>query len=145
VTDIGVDTLVRQVTDRHTHPVPSNWMYKPGEELRYGIRTSQTDIYSFATAIYSVCVYYRGTISVANSPHQIYALEPPYPSNTHSYGRGLMEIINQGHDGIFGKSQPARMSNELWEIIRMCWALDPSQRPSMSEVEGKLRRMCGLN
>jgi serine/threonine protein kinase len=54
VTDISVDTLVRQGSNRDTQYIPSNWMYKSPEELELGYRTMQTDIYSFAITIYSV-------------------------------------------------------------------------------------------
>jgi hypothetical protein len=62
-------------------------------------------------------------------------------SKAHSYGKGLVQIINHGHDGIFGEVKPELMSNDLWEIVRMSWAGDPSQRPSMVEVNGMLARM----
>ena len=52
-----------------------------------------------------------------------------------------MEIVNHGHDGIFGELKPDAMGNELWEVVRMCLAKDPSQRPSMAEVDGMLVRM----
>jgi hypothetical protein len=52
-----------------------------------------------------------------------------------------MEIVNHGHDGIFGELKPDAMSNGLWEVVRMCLAKDPSQRPSMAEVDGMLARM----
>jgi hypothetical protein len=54
-----------------------------------------------------------------------------------------VEIINRGHDGIFWELKPDAMSDDLWEIVRICWAVDPSQRPSMAEVEGMLARMHG--
>jgi hypothetical protein len=53
-----------------------------------------------------------------------------------------VQIVNLGHDGIFGEQKPDAMSDDLWEIVRMCWAVDPSQRPSMAEVDGMLTRMC---
>ena len=56
-----------------------------------------------------------------------------------------MQIINEGHDGIFGKCKPEEMSDGLWEMIRKCWEMDPSRRPSMSEVDGMLAKMCGDN
>jgi hypothetical protein len=56
-----------------------------------------------------------------------------------------MQIADQGHGGIFGNSKPAEMSDELWEIIRVCWAMDPSQRPPMAEVEGQLGSMLEVN
>jgi hypothetical protein len=59
----------------------------------------------------------------------------------HSYGKGLMQIIGHGHDGIFGESKPPMMSDGLWGVVRMCWAMDPSQRPSMAEVNGMLAMM----
>jgi len=54
VTDIAVDTLVRQMSNRNNICVPSNWMYKSPEELKWGYRTMQTDVYSFAVTMYSV-------------------------------------------------------------------------------------------
>jgi hypothetical protein len=68
-------------------------------------------------------------------------LKPPFSSKAHSYGKGLVQIINHGHDGIFGELKPDAMSNDLWEIVRMCWAVDPSRRPSMAEVDEMLARM----
>ena len=54
MTDIGVDTCIRQMDNRNTLSIPSKWMHKSGEELEHGIRTTQTDTYSFAATIYSV-------------------------------------------------------------------------------------------
>ena len=54
VTDIAVDTLVRQRSNSNSISVPSNWMYKAPEELEWGDRTTQTDVYSFGATIYSV-------------------------------------------------------------------------------------------
>ena len=71
----------------------------------------------------------------------MYTLKPLFPSHTHSYGKGLMQIMTQGHDEIFGRFKPAEMNDELWKIIRMCWVMDPSRRPSMIEVEARLRTM----
>jgi len=71
----------------------------------------------------------------------VYTLKPPFPSQAHSYGKGLVQITNQGHDGIFGELKPEAMSDDLWEMVRMCWAMDPSQRPSMTEIDGMLARM----
>ncbi|KIM81282.1 hypothetical protein PILCRDRAFT_8950 [Piloderma croceum F 1598] len=124
VTDIAVDTFVRQTSHRNNLCVPSNWMYKSSEELEWGYRTTQTDVYSFAVTIYSV-----------------YTLKPLFPSKAHSYGKGLVQIINHDHDGIFGELKPESMSDDLWEVVRMCWAVDSSQRPSMAEVDGMLARM----
>ena len=83
--------------------------------------------------------------SSADSHDQIYMLKPPFASKTRAYGKHLMQIVDQGHDGIFGNSKPAQMSDSLWEIIRLCWAIHPIDRPPMVEVESKLRKMCGLN
>jgi hypothetical protein len=71
----------------------------------------------------------------------VYTLKLPFVPKAHSYSKGLVEIINRGHDGIFGELKPDAMSDDLWEIVRICWAVDPSQRPSMAEVEGMLARM----
>ena len=83
--------------------------------------------------------------SSADSHDQIYMLKPPFASKTRAYGKHLMQIVDQGHDGIFGNSKPAQMNDSIWEIIRLCWAMDPMDRPPMVDVEGKLRKMCGHN
>ena len=113
-------------------------MYKPSEELEYGIRTTQTDVYSFATTIYSVGIHLETYDQQTDLPIKMYTLKPPFPSHTHSYGKGLMQIMGQGHNGTFGRFKPAEMNDELWKIIRTCWAMDPSCRPSMVEVENRL-------
>jgi hypothetical protein len=71
----------------------------------------------------------------------VYTLKPLFPSKAHSYGKGLMQIVNHGHDGIFGELKPEAMSNDLWEVVRMCWAVDPTRRPSMEEVDGMLAKV----
>ncbi|KIM71575.1 hypothetical protein PILCRDRAFT_830261 [Piloderma croceum F 1598] len=124
VTDTAVDMLVRQGGNSNSLSVPSKWMYKAPEELGWGHRTTQTDVYSFGATMYSA-----------------YSLKPPFPAMRYSYGKGLMQIIDHGHDSIFGESKPATMSDGLWEVVRMCWAMDPSQRPSMAEVNGMLAMM----
>ncbi|KIM86951.1 hypothetical protein PILCRDRAFT_4198 [Piloderma croceum F 1598] len=121
VTDIAVDTLVCQANHRNSLCVPSNWMYKPPEELEWGYRTTQTDVYSFAVTIYFV-----------------YTSKPPFASKAHFYGKGIVQIVNHGHDGIFRELKPDAMCNELWKVVRMCLAKDPSQRPSMAEVDKML-------
>jgi hypothetical protein len=70
-------------------------------------------------------------------------LESPFPHSIHSYGKNLLRIIEQGHDGIFGNSKPAEINHGLWNIIKTSWAKDPFQRPSMSEVDDKLMTMRG--
>jgi serine/threonine protein kinase len=144
VTDVGVDTLLRHTNNRYSHSMPMNWMYKAHEELEFGTRTMQTDVYSFATTLYCVCLIFP-LRSIADPLDQIFMSKPPFPHRTHSYGNRLVQIIHQGHDGIFGRSKPAKMSDSLWQIIRMCWAMDPSHRPSMVEIEGELSGVQGLN
>ncbi|KIM81289.1 hypothetical protein PILCRDRAFT_507254 [Piloderma croceum F 1598] len=99
-------------------------MYKSPEELEWGYRTTQTDVYSFAVTIYSM-----------------YTLKPLFVSKAHSYGKGLVQIVNHGHDSIFGALKPEAMIDDLWEVVRICWAMDPSRRPSMAEVDGMLARL----
>jgi hypothetical protein len=71
----------------------------------------------------------------------VYTLKSPLASKAHSYGKGLVRIINHGHDCIFRELKPELMSDNLWEIVRMSWAVDPSQRPSMADVNGMLAGM----
>jgi hypothetical protein len=56
VTDIGVDTLVRQGSN-NSSCIPSNWMCKAPEELEWGYRTKQTNVYSFVVTMYPYEIY----------------------------------------------------------------------------------------
>ena len=143
VTDIAVNTVVRQTSNIPSPSIPSNWMYKPREELEWGTRTAQTDVYSFAATIYSVGLYlvHDKQISLIDLLDQLYTLEPPFPYVAHSYGKRLMQIVDRGHNGIFGAAKPAGMGDGLWEIIQKCWAMDPSARPSMAEVCHMMTRL----
>jgi hypothetical protein len=71
----------------------------------------------------------------------VYTLKLLFPSKVQSYGKRLVQIVNHGHDSIFGGLKPDLMSNGLWEVVRMCWAVDPARRPSMEEVDGMLVKM----
>jgi hypothetical protein len=71
----------------------------------------------------------------------VYTLKPLFPLKAYLYGKSLVQIINHGHDRIFGELKPELMSDDLWEVVRMCWAKNPFQRPSMAEVDGMLVRM----
>jgi hypothetical protein len=68
VTDTAVDTLVRQGTNSNSLSVPSNWMYKAPEELEWGDRTTQTDVYSFGATMYSVWNLPRLVYPLTDSP-----------------------------------------------------------------------------
>lgn len=67
---------------------------------------------------------------------QMYAGSTMFPSG--SAYMNLLEIFERGHIGIFGACKPAGMGEGLWEIVKMCWAQDPSLRPSMADVVNKL-------
>lgn len=60
-----------------------------------------------------------------------------FPAKTR-FVANLKDIVERGHLGIFGASKPAGMEEGLWKIVKMCWAQDPSQRLSMTEVVNKL-------
>jgi hypothetical protein len=148
VTDIGVDTQVRLTNDKYIYSVPSNWMYKASEELEMNTRTTKTDVCSLAATIYSVCVilfYNLHDQRITRYPNQIYTSKPPFVCNTHSFGKGLTHIIERGHEGVFGNFKPVGMRDKLWAMVRLCWTIDPSRRPSMSEVKDMLSKMYTVN
>jgi hypothetical protein len=62
----------------------------------------------------------------------------PFPLNNHLYVKELLQIVEQGHDGIFGGSKPTDMDDVLWNMVRTCWEKDPSQQPSAPDVEQHL-------
>lgn len=41
-------------------------------------------------------------------------------------------------------SRTRGFSDELWDLIQMCWAQDPTQRPGAEDVVGRLRALPNL-
>ena len=72
---------------------------------------------------------------------QIYALQPPYQSTSLGDARGIREIITRGHRQVFEHSQPAGMSDSIWETVRRCWEFDAQQRPLMKDNEVDVQRL----
>lgn len=75
-----------------------------------------------------------------NSHPQIYTMHSPFPSRNYSCGKGVRAIVDQGCDQIF-KRKPIGMVDDLWEIVHICWARDPTMRPSMRQVDSKIRAL----
>jgi len=124
VADVGLNTLIIQSMYDGFLPVSATWMYKAPEELLDGMVTMQTDTYATASTIYT-----------------IYALQPPYQPTSLGDARGIREITTRGHRQVFEHSQPAGMSDSIWETVRRCWEFDAQQRPLMKDNEVDVQRL----
>lgn len=58
--------------------------------------------------------------------------------STSKSAQHLRQLVERGHIGVFGAHKPSGMEEDIWMIVKDCWALDPSQRPSMAEVVERL-------
>ncbi|KZP14664.1 kinase-like protein [Athelia psychrophila] len=112
IMDIGVDSLRRDMAIDGRCRVPSKWMYKASEELELGVRSTETDVHSFASTIYL-----------------IYTGQPMFPLRSASrWAHHLRQLIECGHIGIFGAHKPSGMGEDVWMLVSDCWARDPSSR-----------------
>lgn len=55
-----------------------------------------------------------------------------------AYAQLAPTIFSAGHAGVLGDSRPPLMSNELWNLLQRCWAVNPVERPTMAEVLAEL-------
>ncbi|KZP14934.1 kinase-like protein [Athelia psychrophila] len=125
ITDIGVDSFWQARAGDGRFRVPSKWMYKASEELEFGIRSTQTDVHSFASTIY---LMYTG--------------QPMFPLKSASkWALHLRQLVERGHKDIFGAHKPSSMGDGLWMIVNDCWVRDPLGRPSMAEVVERLQNL----
>ncbi|KZP14653.1 kinase-like protein [Athelia psychrophila] len=123
IMDVGVDSFRREMVVDGRCRVPSKWMYKASEELELGIRSTETDVHSFASTIYL-----------------IHTGQPMFPLRSASkWAHHLRQLVECGHIGVFGAHKPSGMAEDVWMIVNDCWARDPSRRPSMTEVAERLR------
>ena len=120
-----------------------------------GRQTLAGDIYSFACVCIEVCVAYiftpdLGTLSLGPQYLQLYTGEDPW------YGVNRRRVPERVRNG----DRPPRpifhgcfeMIQALWDIVELCWAQSPSERPSADElfkrVSGKIvmyRSELGMN
>ncbi|KZP14652.1 kinase-like protein [Athelia psychrophila] len=122
IMDVGVDSFRREMVVDGRCRVPSKWMYKASEELELGIRSTETDVHSFASTIYL-----------------IYTGRPMFPlRSARMWAHHLRQLVERGHIGVFGADKASGMGEDVWMIVNDCWARDPSRRPSMTEVVERL-------
>lgn len=56
-----------------------------------------------------------------------------------SYAAEIRAIVERGHCGILGDLKPPSMAEDMWAIVEACWARDPTRRPEMEDVVGRLK------
>jgi len=122
LSDVGLNARLVKVIYGDRRPVPPRWMFKAPEELLFNYdplfftSTAEMDVYAFAATAYT-----------------IYTMTPPFAS--HTYGRGIMQIVAHGH--VLAK--PGEIPEPLWNLLERCWSYDPSNRPSMATVVADLK------
>jgi len=124
LTDIGLNASLSAVIYPGEWPIPSGWMFKSPEELLLQgdssifLPTKAMDVYAFASTIYTIMTS-----------------KPPFRPKL--YGKGILEILLQGHT----VEQPGEITDALWNVLKMCWSYRPDERLSMSTVQSALALM----
>lgn len=138
--DVGLDKSRQELVGDGRCQVPYKWMYKASEELQFGTRSPQTDVYSFASTVYSVSRPELSEKSSSLMAHvgQIYTGQPMFAQNSSGrWALHLRSLVEQGHIIVFAV-KPNGMEDGVWRIVRDCWARDPHRRPSMAMVVERL-------
>nr|XP_054760060.1 tyrosine kinase receptor Cad96Ca-like [Lytechinus pictus] len=119
VSDFG---LARDLEDGQTYEmksqgrVPVRWMSP--ESLLHNSYTSQSDVWSFAILIWEI---------VTLGSH-------PYPGMT---SKQVVKEISAG----YRLPRPEHCSQDIYDLMKECWAYDPDERPTFSKVKARLENM----
>lgn len=76
-------------------------------------------------------------------PRQIYTQQKPFPSISNEYQVTAHVLAGGRPSRSIGGESYGAMSDALWEVVRLCWAGLPSERPSMSEILMAFRTTSG--
>eukprot|EP00200_Dunaliella_tertiolecta_P006473 CAMPEP_0202342260 /NCGR_PEP_ID=MMETSP1126-20121109/2900_1 /ASSEMBLY_ACC=CAM_ASM_000457 /TAXON_ID=3047 /ORGANISM="Dunaliella tertiolecta, Strain CCMP1320" /LENGTH=550 /DNA_ID=CAMNT_0048933189 /DNA_START=45 /DNA_END=1697 /DNA_ORIENTATION=+ len=101
-----------------------SYMYMSPEMFRNEDYSEKVDVFSFGVMLYEVIHRYLVICSISNQGTQ---------EEIEDYAR----VISMGYRPPLGDNCPT----ELRDLIRSCWAQNPSDRPSMDQVVQKLKAM----
>ncbi|XP_053546180.1 tyrosine-protein kinase STYK1 isoform X2 [Bombina bombina] len=99
---------------RRAAQVPIKW--QSPERLAEGSVSEKSDVWSFGILLYEIV-----TLGA-----------PPYP-NTEP------QDLLPKHQKTFHMEQPDQCTDSLYEVMRICWRWDPSERPSFTDLMKKLQ------
>ncbi|CAL1699113.1 unnamed protein product [Somion occarium] len=74
---------------------------------------------------------------------EIYTQQKPFPSISNEYQVTAHVLAGGRPSRSIGGESYGAMSDALWEVVRLCWAGLPSERPSMSEILMAFRTTSG--
>ncbi|XP_035672031.1 tyrosine-protein kinase receptor Tie-1-like [Branchiostoma floridae] len=101
--------------------LPLKWMAL--ESLRDGVYTCESDVWSYGVLLWEI-------VSFGEEPR--YAGGPMHPDVC-----TLLELLRKG----VRLQQPENCSQPLYRIIRSCWVVDPSKRPTPEELLDKIDQL----
>ncbi|CAH1256762.1 RET [Branchiostoma lanceolatum] len=101
--------------------LPLKWMAV--ESLRDGVYTCESDVWSYGVLLWEIA-------SFGEEPR--YAGGPMHPDVC-----TLLELLKKG----VRLQQPTNCSQPLYRIIRSCWIVDPSKRPTPEELLSKIEHL----
>ncbi|KAL1115765.1 hypothetical protein AAG570_006055 [Ranatra chinensis] len=97
-------------------PVPVKWMAL--ESLSDQVYTSKSDVWSFGVVVWEL-------VTLGSSPY------PGVPAHS------LFQLLRNG----YRMQRPNNCSQHLYDLMKRCWAEEPSERPSFMELTDKFERM----
>ncbi|EJD51649.1 kinase-like protein [Auricularia subglabra TFB-10046 SS5] len=98
--------------------------YKAPELLEGGVRTSATDVYAFGMLLYEI---FAGHEAFSG------AIAPFAPQEVRDGVRCPREDLPRNDLGA-----------AVWNIVKLCWAEDPTKRPDMPRVHTLLENLAGV-
>jgi serine/threonine protein kinase len=104
--------------------------------------TRATDIYAFALVCYEVSEICSSHRRPSYTSLQMFSGEYPFQDISNDFQ--VIFAVQRGRR----PSQPSTdlsrtrcLNDELWHIIEACWAKEPSERPTASEIAKRLRAL----
>jgi Protein tyrosine and serine/threonine kinase len=69
---------------------------------------------------------------------EVFTGEDPYNSYADFY---IPVLLNQGTPPADRGSTLVDISPKMWDVLQSCWQSDPTERPSMSDIQSAIRGM----
>ncbi|VAH00435.1 unnamed protein product [Triticum turgidum subsp. durum] len=126
IADFGISKLIAQGKD-HTRNIIGDMSYMDPVYLQTGRLTDKSDVYSFGVVILELISRKRATHSDNNSLVRSFL-------ECHQNGETMTELF----DKEIATTRDLELLNKLVEIAVQCLNLEADQRPSMTDVAGRL-------
>lgn len=127
-------------TSTSNHAGSARWMAPELHTLDIFRRTKFSDVYAFACVSVEVSCFTDRSQSLTRFFFQIYSGKYPFYDILRDV-TVIWKVTQGGRPQRPTNERDRTMSNELWDLVEMCWKQEPQERPQMGDVVDKMVQM----